>query len=186
MIISIILAIGLNFDTFSVAVVEGSQMRRASIINSLKIGIFFGMGQVFMALFGAFLGLGFKLIVMNVDHWIAFILLSFVGGKLINESKKKMDCVKQTNIINYKSLFLLVIATSIDALVVGITLAFMENSILTNIIMIGIVTFFVSLIGYHSGKELKKICKSKVKIIGGLILISIGIKILIQHLFFYQ
>lgn len=184
MIFPLLIAIGLNIDTFSVAVVQGSQVIKPTIKDSLKVGLFFGIGQAGMALLGSFLGLGFKLLITNIDHWIAFILLGLIGGKLIYDSYETSDCNKKTDICNFKELSLLVIATSIDALVVGVTFAFIKNPIVINILIIGVVTFFVSFIGYLSGRELKKICKSKVKIIGGIILIIIGIKILIQHLFF--
>lgn len=146
--------------------------------------MFFGIGQALMALIGSYLGLSFKEIIMNIDHWIAFILLSLIGGKLIIESKKVDKLNKKTDINNFKSLFLLVIATSIDALVVGITLSYISNSIFMDILTIAVVTFIASFIGYHSGNQLKKLLKNHIKVIGGLILIAIGIKILIQHLFF--
>jgi putative Mn2+ efflux pump MntP len=184
MIISILIAIGLNFDTFSVAVVEGSQALKISVRDSLKVGILFGLGQALMALIGVFFGLGFKFFIVNVDHWLAFILLSFVGGKLIGEAQRNEDCVKQNSVLNFKNLFLLTVATSIDAVVVGITLVFINNQIISTVIIIGIITFFVSLTGYYFGKEFRKICKSRTKMMGGLILIIIGVKILIQHLFF--
>jgi manganese efflux pump family protein len=184
MFTSILLAIGLNFDTFSVAVVEGAEDVKPSIKDSLKIGILFGIGQALMTLLGSFLGLGFKLIIANIDHWVAFVLLSFIGGKMVFEPKKADNCINQNNILNIKSLLLLVIATSIDALVVGITLAFMKNVIVSTVIIIGVVSFFVSFVGYYAGEELRRYCKNKIKIIGGVILILIGVKILIQHLFF--
>ncbi|MDO8610525.1 MAG: manganese efflux pump MntP family protein [bacterium] len=184
MFTSILIAIGLNFDTFSVAIVEGSQTLKSSTKNSFKVGLFFGIGQAFMALIGVFLGLGFKLIITNIDHWIAFVLLCFVGGKLIYDSIKQNNCIKLKKSINLVSLFSLVVATSIDAVSVGITFAFMNESIATTILLIGVITFVVSFFGYYFGKGFEKFCKSKIKIIGGLILMFIGFKILIQHLFF--
>jgi putative Mn2+ efflux pump MntP len=184
MIVSLLIAIGLNFDTFSVAIVEGSQTQKQSIKDSIKVGLFFGFGQAFMALLGIILGLGFKIFITNIDHWVAFILLSFIGGKLIYESNNKENCERKTSEINFSSLLPLVVATSIDAVAVGITLAFIDRSFITTILLIGTVTFLASFFGYYCGKEFKKICKTKVKTIGGLILIFIGLKILIQHLFF--
>jgi len=184
MIFSILIAISLNFDTFSVAIVEGAQSLKPSIKNSFKVGLAFTLGHVVMIFLGFFLGLSFKLIITNIDHWVAFILLSFVGFKLIKESATTQKYHLPTNALNIQSLVLLVIATSIDALAVGITLAFIKTSIISNAVIIAIITFCVSSTGYYAGKTLKKFCKSKVKIIGGLILITIGLKILIQHLFF--
>ncbi|MCX6732722.1 MAG: manganese efflux pump MntP family protein [Candidatus Roizmanbacteria bacterium] len=184
MITSFLIAIGLNFDTFSVSVVEGSQFIKPSIKDSLKVGVYFGIGQAGMALLGVILGLGFKLIITNIDHWIAFLLLSLIGGKLIHESLSGDVCDKKKIAINFHSLAPLVIATSIDAAAVGITLAFINASILSTIAMIGIITFCVAFLGFYEGYVLRKFCKNNVKIIGGAILISIGIKILIEHLFF--
>jgi len=184
MLVSILVALGLNFDTFSIAIVEGSQISKPSIRKSLEVGVFFGLGQAFMAFLGSLLGIGFKLVIINIDHWIAFILLSFIGGKLILDSKKKSEDVQQTHITNIKSIFLLVIATSIDALVIGITLVFIKGSIFFDILSIGIVTFIVSSFGFYFGNKLKKIFKNNVKVVGGLILVMIGIKILVQHIFF--
>lgn len=184
MVLPILIAIGLNFDTFSVAIVEGSRKIKTSITNSLIVGAFFGIGQGVMALLGSLLGVGFKFIIMNIDHWVAFILLSCIGGKLIIESKKDKVVRIKTHTINYKSLSLLIIATSIDALIVGITLAFIGNSIITDVLIISVITFIIASVGYHSGEKLKKLCKNNTKVIGGLILILIGMKILLQHLFF--
>lgn len=183
MLTSILIAFGLNFDTFSVSIVEGSLMNRRSLVKSLKIACCFGFGQALMALVGSFLGSGFKSIIVNSDHWIAFILLSLIGGKMISESRNVALSAKKTNTTNIKSLFILVIATSIDALVVGITLAFIDGQIITDILFIGIITFIVSFVGHYLGSKLKGIIRENVKIAGGLILIVIGIKTLIQHLF---
>ena len=180
MLTSLLLAISLNFDTFSVAIVEGSQALKLSIKDSLRVGLFFGIGQALMALIGVFLGIGFKLIIINIDHWIAFVLLSMIGGKLINESNHKEEQGKLKKL----SLVLLIIATSIDAVAIGITLAFINESVLITIISIGVITFLVSFFGYYFGKKLGKFCKNRVKLIGGIVLIGIGIRILIQHLFF--
>jgi len=183
MVLSILIAIGLNFDTFSVAIVEGSRKMKSSITDSLKVGVLFGIGQGGMALLGSLLGVGFKFVIMNVDHWVAFLLLSLIGGKLIIESKEDGLAHIKTHAVDFQSLSLLVLATSIDALVVGITLVFIGNSIITDVLVISITTCIIASVGYHSGEKLKKLCKNNTKLIGGLILILIGIKILLQHLF---
>lgn len=183
MITSILIALGLNFDTFSVSIVEGANSKKITIKNAFIVGLLFGFGQAFMALLGSFLGLGFKSLIINIDHWIAFILLVIIGIKLIIESKTKEDKGKKSDFLNFQSFLLLAIATSIDSLIIGITLAFIKNTIITTVLLIGIITFFVSFIGYYFGEQLKKVCKNNTKIIGGLILIFLGIKILIQHLY---
>lgn len=185
MFTTFLIALSLNFDTFSVSVVEGAQATKPSIKDSLKVGLFFGIGQALMALFGLFVGVGFRSIIINIDHWIAFVLLSSIGGKMIYDLRTKQGQQKVVNLLNPRSLILLVIATSIDSLIVGITFAFIKGSIVAEIITIGLVTFIVSFVGFYAGKELRIIFKSKIKIIGGLILIAIGIKILIEHLFFF-
>jgi len=176
MITSILIALGLNFDTLSVSIVEGASSDKITIKKAFAVGLIFGFCQAFMALIGSFLGLGFKSLIINIDHWIAFLLLVVIGIKLIIESKTKKE--------NGGNLILLAVATSIDSLVVGITLAFMKSTIMTTVLLIGIITFLVSFIGYICGKQLRKTFKDKTKIIGGSILILIGIKILIEHLFF--
>lgn len=184
MITSILIALGLNFDTFSVSIIEGANAKKITIKNALVVGLLFGFCQAFMALVGSFLGLGFKSLIINIDHWISFILLVIIGIKLIIESKEKEDKGKKYKTLNFQSLLLLAVATSIDSLIVGITLAFIKNAIVTTVLLIGIITFSVSFTGYYSGEQLKKICKKNTKIIGGLILIFLGIRILIQHLYF--
>ncbi|MFH0864473.1 MAG: manganese efflux pump [Candidatus Gottesmanbacteria bacterium] len=184
MITSILIALGLNFDTFSVSIVEGANSKKITIKDALIVGLLFGFSQAFMALIGSFFGLGFKSLIINIDHWIAFLLLILVGVKLIFESKTKEDKRKKSGVLDFQLLLLLAVATSIDSLIIGITLAFIKNTIVTTVLLIGIITFIVSFIGYYCGKQLKKICKNNTKIIGGLILIFIGLKILIEHLYF--
>jgi putative Mn2+ efflux pump MntP len=184
MIIPILIALSLNFDTFSVTVVEGAQAVRPSIKNALKVSVIFGLAQALFALSGALLGLGFKSLIANTDHWVAFILLLVIGTKLIKESFQKEKCESKLRRLNFRALFFLAVATSIDALIVGITFAFLKDSVTSYILVIGLVTLVVSFIGYRSGRALKKICGSKARMIGGLILIAIGVKTLIQHLYF--
>lgn len=135
-----------------------------------------------MALMGMLLGLGFKTIIADIDHWVAFFLLSFVGGRMVYEIKNKEEKNRSTNLLDNKSLILLVIATSVDALIIGITFAFLKQSIFFDISIIGLISFVVSFIGFYIGEELRLIFKNKIKIIGGLILIAIGIKILMEHM----
>lgn len=182
MITSILIALGLNFDTFSVSIVEGANSNKITVRNALMVGLLFGFSQALMALLGSFLGLRFKSLIVNIDHWIAFILLAIIGTKLIIESRIKEDDDKKIDVINFHSILLLGVATSIDSLIVGITLALIKNTIATTVLLIGMITFIISFFGYFFGRQFKKICKNNTKIIGGLILIFLGIKILIQHL----
>ena len=136
---------------------------------------------MFMPIIGWSAGLGLKEFIMGVDHWIAFGLLTFIGTKMIHDStKKKSD--KKENRLNIHTLLTLSIATSIDALVVGLSFTFLQTHIATPIIIIGIVTFTLSLTGFFFGNKAGHFFGNKIKIIGGLILIGIGIRILIEHL----
>lgn len=182
MLTSILIALSLNFDTLSVAIIEGAQTNNPTFRQSLRIGLFFGIGQALMALLGALLGIGFKTVIANIDHWVAFFLLSFVGGKMIYDLKNKKGNKKMTNLLDNKSLIILVIATSIDALIIGITFAFLKQSILYDIFIIGMISFIASFTGFHTGEKLRLIFRNKIKIIGGIMLILIGIKILIEHI----
>lgn len=182
MLTSILIALSLNLDTFSVAIIEGAQVNNPTLKQSLKVGLFFGTGQALMTLLGALLGIGFKTVIANIDHWVAFFLLSLVGGKMIYDIKVKKEKTKRTNNLDVKSLILPAIATSIDALVIGITFAFLKQSILLNVFIIGVISFVAAFIGFYIGEELRMIFKNKIKIIGGLILIIIGVKILIEHM----
>lgn len=133
-----------------------------------------------MPLVGYFAGIGFKEIIMGIDHWIAFGLLAFIGAKMIYDSKKE-DAVQEQG-LNLFSVFALAIATSIDALMVGLSFAFLQVSIVEPILVIGGVTFSLSLAGFFLGCSLGRAFGHKIKIIGGLILIAIGIRILLEHM----
>ncbi|NTU46822.1 manganese efflux pump [Candidatus Roizmanbacteria bacterium] len=184
MLLPFLIAISLNFDTFSVAVVEGATSLNTTLLRSVLIGLCFAIGQAGMALIGSLLGIGFSGFVSGVDHWIAFFLLGGIGLNMIRDSRDTELCNKKKGTLKIRSLLFLIIATSIDALVVGITLAFLKQPILQNVAIIAITTFITAFTGYSAGDRLKNVCQNKVKIIGGAVLICIGIKILIEHLFF--
>jgi manganese efflux pump family protein len=181
---SLLIALSLNFDTLSVAIIEGAINKRPRILESLKVALFFGIGQALMAQIGALLGFGFKYIIADIDHWIAFVLLSIIGLKIIFDKDSHSRQLNKNSSVGYKTLTWLTIATSIDSLIIGITLAFIKKSIFSDLIIIGIVSFIVSFIGFHTGGKLKNLFRSKIKIAGGLVLMLIGTKILIEHLFF--
>lgn len=183
MINSLLIAIGLNFDTLSVSIVEGSQYKNPTVEKSLKIGLIFGTVQALFSLIGVYLGLWLKSFLINIDHWVAFFLLVAVGLKLIKEADGSNNLLNK-NKSRIKLFFLLAVATSIDALTIGITFVFINASLLFNVFTIFVITFFTAFIGFSQGKVLKKAFKGKTKIIGGLMLICIGVKILLQHLFY--
>lgn len=178
-----IIAVGLSMDAFAVALCRGVKMQRPNISHALIIAIFFSVFQAGMPLIGWLLGKQFANLITAFDHWLAFGLLLLIGGKMIHESFKKDDRSKTTgNALNIRELFVLAIATSIDALAVGITFAFIQTDILTPITLIGIVTFCLSLLGVAIGYRFGTRYKSKAELAGGVVLILIGTKILLEHL----
>jgi len=181
-IISILfIAFGLAMDAFSVSVTSGITTRNIKYYQVLKMGLSFGLFQTFMPILGWLAGSNLKVYISGIDHWIAFALLSFVGVRMVYESLKGESQV--INPFDNKTLILLSISTSIDALVVGVTFSFLETSILFPVLIIGIITFILSSIGILMGNGLRHFFENaKVEIFGGLILIGIGIKILIEHL----
>lgn len=182
--------IGLSMDAFAISLSKGFCLRRNIFRNALKISLFFGISQAIMPLIGWLSGIYFESYIKFIDHWIAFILLSFLGGKMIYESIKEnnsetsMECSLEDEEIKNKDLLVLAIATSIDALAVGISFAFLNINIITSITIIGIVTFVICFAGVYLGKAIGNVLKKYSEIIGGIILIFIGCKILIEHLFF--
>jgi len=173
----LLIAIGLSMDAFAVAVSKGLSMEKG-YKNSLKIGLYFGFFQAFMPLIGYFLGLSFDHIVTKLDHYIAFTLLTIIGLSMILE-KDEEDIDSK---IDFKTMLLLSIATSIDALAVGVTFAFLNVNIILSILTIGIITFSLSFIGVLIGNKFGKFLKNKAQLFGGIILILTGIKILLEHL----
>ncbi|MGC8970935.1 MAG: manganese efflux pump MntP family protein [bacterium] len=177
----IFIAFSLAMDAFSVSVTSGITTRNIKYYQVLKMGFSFGLFQTFMPLLGWLAGSSLKVYISGIDHWIAFVLLSFVGIRMVYESLRGESQI--INPFDNKTLILLSISTSIDALVVGVTFSFLETSILLPVLIIGIVTFTLSSIGILMGNGLRHFFENaKVEIFGGLILIGIGIKILIEHL----
>ena len=180
----IIIAVGLALDAFAVSIVSGTTYKQLKIKNAFRIAIFFGGFQAFMLLAGALAGLSLKKYMASYDHWIAFGLLSGVGGKMIYESFKITSARKSFDPSNVFVLLVLSVATSIDALVVGVTLSLLVASIAIAVIIIGLITFGLSYVGVWMGARLGHFFEDKIKAIGGLVLIGFGIKILIGHLLF--
>jgi len=182
MITIIFIAFGLAMDAFAVSVTSGFTIKQLRVEHALRIACFFGLFQAVMPLVGWLAGLSLRDFISNVDHWIAFGLLSFVGCKMIYESFRMESQKKRINPLNVYVLFMLSVATSIDALAVGVSFAFLKISIISPIIVIGIITFLLSFVGVFIGDKLGHFFEKKIEILGGLILIGIGIKILVEHL----
>lgn len=178
-----ILAIGLSMDAFAVAISKGLSMKKMSFKNAIIIGLYFGLFQAGMPLIGYFLGTKFQDKITAFDHWVAFFLLGFIGINMIREALSSDDeddekCVS----LDFKTMSVLAIATSIDALAVGVTFAFFKVSIISAVALIGITTFTLSILGVKIGNVFGSKYKSKAEFVGGLILIGMGVKILISHL----
>lgn len=174
-------AVGLSMDAFAVAICKGLKMQRLNLKQTALIAVFFGGFQALMPAIGWLLGSNFKKYIVSFDHWIAFLLLGFIGGKMIYESFKEDD-EEVNNSFAIKELFVLAIATSIDALAVGITFAFFEVHILSAITIIGMTTFLLAAAGVFIGHKFGAVYKTKAELAGGIILVLIGIKILLEHM----
>lgn len=171
-------------DSLAVSVTSGIAIKKLYLRHAFVIGLFFGSFQALMPLIGWMAGFNFVNWVKNIDHWIACIILCILGIKMIHESTKLEEKTKVVNPMEISVLLILSIATSIDALAVGISLSFLQISIITPIIIIGIVTFVLSFFGTFVGNKFGHLLENKIEIAGGLMLIGIGLKILIEHLFF--
>jgi len=178
----ILLAFALSMDAFAVAICKGLAMQKITLRKALIVGLYFGVFQAGMPILGYFLGSFFEHLVTSIDHWIAFILLSAIGVKMIREA---LSCSNEEadDSLSFKTMIVLAIATSIDALAVGITLAFLQVNIYYSATFIGITTFSLSTIGVKIGNVFGTKYKSRAELVGGTVLIIIGIKILIEHLF---
>ena len=176
-----LIGLGLAMDAFAVAVCKGLSMKKLELKKAVIIAIYFGVFQALMPVIGYFLGSTFQELVTSVDHGIAFILLGFIGGNMIKEAFGK-DCENHNDKVDFKTMIVLAIATSIDALAVGITFAFIKTNITLAVLIIGIVTFIISLIGVKIGNKFGNKYESKAEFAGGLILILTGLKILLEHL----
>lgn len=179
-----ILAVGLSMDAFAVAVCKGLSMPRLNKKHAIIIGLYFGGFQAGMPLIGYYLGYHFKEAITSVDHWIAFILLVLIGGNMVKESFSRCDEEDLDPSVDFKTMTVLAIATSIDALAVGVTLAFLNVHIVPAVSFIGITTFLLSVTGVKAGNLFGMRYKSRAEWVGGVILILMGANILIEHLFF--
>lgn len=180
----IILALGLSMDAVAVAICKGLSVSKLSVKNSLLVGAWFGGFQAAMPLVGYFLGKQFAEYIQTMSHWIAFVLLAVIGLNMIREALMKKDGEEITSTdrsLSAKAMFLMAVATSIDALAVGITFAFLQVSILPAILAIGVLTFSLSVAGVKIGNIFGAKFKSPAEIIGGVILCILGIKILLEQ-----
>jgi putative Mn2+ efflux pump MntP len=176
------IALGLAMDAFAAAIANGMVLEENLIPSAFRIALFFGLFQAVMPVLGWLVAFKVHDIISQIDHWIAFVLLVFIGSRMIFDSLRKRLMDRNEMQLGTGLLLMLSIATSIDAFAVGITFAFLDISILIPVCIIGVVTFILSLCGFLIAKNIGRIGGRYVGIIGGLILIGIGIKILMEHL----
>jgi len=177
-----VIAIALAMDAFAVSIVSGAAYKQLHVKHTIRIALFFGAFQALMPLIGYLAGLTVQEYIADYDHWIAFALLSGVGAKMIYESFKIRPAKNNFDPANTLVLLVLSVATSIDALAIGLTLSVLEISIIIAVIIIGVVTFVLSYAGVMVGKKFGHFFENRIEAAGGVVLIVIGLKILLQHL----
>ena len=176
-----LIAVGLSMDACAVAICKGLAMQKATLKKSMLVGLWFGGFQGLMPALGYVLGSQFENYIVSIDHWIAFILLGLIGVNMIKEALSK-DEEEACDSLAVKDMFILAIATSIDALAVGVTFAFLQVDIIPAVLFIGVITFVLSTLGVKIGNVFGCRFKSKAELAGGIILILMGTKILLEHL----
>lgn len=175
-----IIAVGLSMDAFAVSVCKGLSVQKVKPKHYLIVAAYFGGFQALMPLLGYLLGVRFEAMVANVDHWIAFVLLGLIGANMVRESRAGEE--KLDDSFTVSTMLILAVATSVDALAIGVTFAFLGVNIVEAIILIGITTGIISGVGLKIGNVFGSRYKSKAEMAGGIVLILMGIKILVQHL----
>lgn len=178
-----LIAVGLSMDAFAVSVCKGLAMPKCTFKKAAIVGLWFGGFQALMPAIGYILGAQFQEAIASIDHWIAFVLLALIGGNMIHEALDN-DEEEADASLDVKTMFLLAVATSIDALAIGITFAFLKVNIIPAVCFIGSVTFIISFAGVKIGNVFGARYKNKAEIVGGGILILLGLKILLEHLGF--
>ncbi len=183
----LIIAVGLSMDAFAVAICKGLAMDKICIGKAGIVGLYFGIFQAGMPLIGYFLGVQFKDYITSFDHWVAFALLAIIGFNMLKESREKgcAECGCSSDVndsLGFKQMSVLAVATSIDALAAGVSFAFLEVDIAPAASFIGVITFTLSVIGVKIGNVFGAKFKSKAEMAGGIILILMGLKILLEHL----
>ena len=177
----LLVSIGLAMDAFAVSICKGLSMKKMNWKNAIIVGLYFGIFQGVMPVIGYFLGSTFESFVTQIDHWIAFGLLGFIGINMLKEAFFK-DSENCNDSVDFKTMIILAIATSIDALAIGITFAFLKVNVILAATMIGVLTFIISLFGVKIGNKFGDKYERKAETVGGLILIFMGIKILLEHI----
>ena len=176
-----VIAVGLSMDAFAVSICKGLSVRELKPKHALTVGVYFGGFQMLMPLIGFALGVRFQSLITSIDHWIAFVLLGLIGANMVRESREHDD-ESVSDSFRFMTMLPLAVATSIDALAVGVTFAFLQVSILPAVCFIGATTFILSCIGIRIGHVFGLKYKSRAELFGGAVLILMGTKILLEHL----
>ena len=177
-----ILAVGLSMDAFAVAVCKGLALKKIAFRHALTVGLWFGVFQALMPLLGYLLAAQFKDAIAAYDHWIAFGLLALIGGNMIREAIFEKEEAETDSALSFRSMLPMAVATSIDALAVGVTFAFLDVRIVPSVTLIGVTTLILSMIGVKAGSLFGAKYEKKAEILGGVILILLGVKTLLEHL----
>ena len=177
-----ILAVGVSMDALAVAICKGLSIQKLKLRHTLIVGAWFGAFQALMPTIGWLLGSAFADLITAIDHWIAFVLLAIIGGNMIREALSKKEEEESDPSLAFGAMLMLAIATSIDALAVGVTLALLKVNIIATVLSIGLCTFIISSIGVKIGNVFGMKFKSKAEFFGGAVLVLIGLKILLEHL----
>lgn len=181
-----LIAVGLSMDAFAVSICKGLCMKKCTWRKSVIVGLYFGVFQAGMPTIGYFLGVQFKNMITSIDHWIAFVLLALIGANMIKEALtddgEEEACSVDGDELAVKEMLGLAVATSIDALAVGVTFAFLQVDIVPAVSFIGVTTFVISMAGVKIGNVFGAKYKTKAELAGGIILILMGLKILLEHL----
>ena len=176
-----LIAVGLSMDAFAVSVCKGLSVRKATVKHALCVGLYFGGFQALMPLIGYLLGTQFESVITSVDHWIAFGLLAFIGGNMIREALSREE-EKLDDSFSFRTMMTLAVATSIDALAMGVTFAFLRVDIVPAVLLIVATTFVLSAVGLKVGNVFGAKYKARAELFGGVVLVLMGLKILLEHL----
>ena len=177
------IGISLSMDAFAVSISKGLLIKNINLAKTIIIGLYFAIFQALMPIIGYLLGSGFSSIIEKVNYWVAFISLVFIGLNMIKEAFSTTDSSEEDERIDFSTMLILSIATSIDALVVGVTFSFLNVNIIQSALLIGVITFTICILGVVIGHKVGNKLGNKANVIGGIVLILIGLKILLEHYF---
>lgn len=178
----LLVALGLSMDAVAVSLASSCAAPCVDVRQALSLSLLFGLFQALMPVAGWLAGLGFKALIASFDHWLAFALLAFIGGRMIHESRRSAECRTRPGRMGLMTMLALALATSIDAMAVGLSFSALAIAIVAPVLLIGLVTFALSLLASFAGRRFGARLAGRAELLGGLILVAIGLKILVEHL----